>query len=108
MFITSTCQRLDELQSRLQKDSNDPQFPHYSDLHALIRTIIREELQGQDLRRSPAACVLTPTVDLSEVVKQRVDSDDYTHNASYSGSAPNTHVRRCCFATNPYRRLWAY
>lgn len=71
--ITSTCQRLDELQSlRLQHDSSDPQVPHNSDLRALIRTIIREELQMQDLRRSPPACAPTPTFNLREVVKQEL------------------------------------
>ena len=50
--ITSTCQRLDELQSLRLQQGSDPRLTSHSDLPAVIRNIIREEPQEQEQRRS--------------------------------------------------------
>lgn len=73
--VTSTCQRLDELQSiRLRQDTTSTHHLGDQDLRELIRAIIREEMHA-DVSQCPHAVRQAPcTPGLRDIVKEELAS----------------------------------
>lgn len=73
--IIVTCQRLDNLQSqRLQPTTWDVPTPTDSDLRAMIRSIIREELQGQSQATPPGTNHQGLVPGLRDMIKEELAS----------------------------------
>lgn len=71
--VTTICQRLDELQSgRLQPDSPPAHLPPDADLRALIRGIIREELQAQKTYAFSSDQPIVSGPNLRDLVKEEL------------------------------------
>lgn len=73
--VRTTCQRLDELHSiRLHQDAGANELPGDVDLRALIRSIIREELQLRDPPASSRDSIRSDGPHLRDLVKQELAS----------------------------------
>lgn len=76
--VITTCQHLDELQAiRLHPDypdASDSRPSSDADLRALIRTLIREELQAQGLSCAPAPRPHSQSAGLRDIIKEELSS----------------------------------